>query len=54
MKIAKYKYRDNVSFGHYAGLGKIIDLGSSFIDIFDLLDIIEISFYIRKNNFKVF
>ena len=38
MKIAKYKYKDNVSYGHYAGSGEIIDLGSSFIDIFDLLN----------------
>lgn len=38
MKIAKYKYKDNVSYGHYAGSGEIIDLGSSFVDIFDLLN----------------
>ena len=41
MKIAKYKYKDNVSFGHYAGSGEIIDLGSSFVDIFDLLNNIK-------------
>ena len=38
MKIAKYKYKDNVSYGHYAGSGEIIDLGSSFVNIFDLLN----------------
>ena len=38
MKIAKYKYKDNVSYGHYVGSGEIIDLGSSFVDIFDLLN----------------
>ena len=38
MKIAKYKYKDNVSYGYYAGSGEIIDLGSSFVDIFDLLN----------------
>ena len=38
MKIAKYKYKENVSFGHYTGSGQIIDFGSSFVDIFDVLN----------------
>ena len=54
MKIAKYKYKDNVSFGHYAGSGKIIDLGSSFIDIFDLLENIKkVDTFLKSDNLLI-
>ena len=54
MKIAKYKYKGNVSFGHYAGSGKIMDLGSSFGDIFDLLDNIKkVESYLSSDNLLI-
>tara|TARA_Y100001978_G_scaffold23739_1_gene19935 strand:- start:4401 stop:5294 length:894 start_codon:yes stop_codon:yes gene_type:complete len=54
MKIAKYKYKDKVSFGHYTGSGKIIDLGSNFIDIFDLLENIKkVDTYLKSDNLLI-
>ena len=54
MKIARYKYKDHVSFGHYAGSGKIIDLGNSFDDIFDLLDNIKkVDAYLKSENLLI-
>ncbi len=54
MKIAKYKYKDKVSFGLYTGSGKIIDLGSNFIDIFDLLENIKkVDTYLKSDNLLI-
>ncbi|MAV93385.1 MAG: fumarylacetoacetate hydrolase [Candidatus Marinimicrobia bacterium] len=54
MKIARYKYKDNVSFGHYAGSEKIIDLGSNFNNILDLLDNIKkVDAYLKSENLLI-
>tara|TARA_Y100001935_G_scaffold159096_1_gene130893 strand:+ start:433 stop:1326 length:894 start_codon:yes stop_codon:yes gene_type:complete len=54
MKIARYNYKGNISFGHYAGSGEIVDLGSSFDDIFDLLDNIKkVDIYLNSDNLSI-